>query len=151
MTRSMNGRPPPEAGPEMRGFVACLDMLTRDASGFGNPVEDPVAPPAAATSPDSARGRALYLAECAACHRADGAGMRVGRPGDALGYLHPPLWGPDSFNAGAGLHRLATAAAFIHGNMPLGATSQAPILSPADASDIAAFIEAQPRPAAPKE
>ena len=43
------------------------------------------------------------------------------------------------------------AARFIHDNMPLGATAAAPILTAADAWDIAAFIEAQPRPPAPAE
>jgi thiosulfate dehydrogenase len=48
------------------------------------------------------------------------------------------------------MHRAATAAAFIHDNMPLGATAAAPLLRPEDARDIAAFIEAQPRPSAPE-
>jgi thiosulfate dehydrogenase len=151
MTRSMNGRPLPEGGAAMQGIVAYLEMLTADAASFGDPVEDPVPLPAAAVAPDPARGRQLYMNACAACHRADGKGMRNGQPGDALGYLHPPLWGPDSFNAAAGMHRRATAAAFIHDNMPLGADAAAPILTPQDAWDIAAFIEAQPRPPGPAD
>jgi len=150
MTRSMNGRPLPEAGREMRGFLAYLAMLTRDAGSFGDPAEDPEPLPAAATAPDPARGRELYLAACAACHRADGTGMRNGQPGEPLGYLHPPLWGPDSFNAAAGMSRLVTAAAFIHDDMPLGTNAGAPALSAQDAWDIAAFIDAQPRPPAPR-
>lgn len=145
MTRSMNGRPLPEDGAEMRGVLAYLATLTAKADGYGDPAEDPppLAPPA---TPDAARGALRYAQLCAACHRADGSGMRNGRPGDAEGYLHPPLWGEDSFNAAAGMHRIATAAAFIHANMPLGATAEAPVLSAADAWDIAAFIEHQPRP-----
>jgi thiosulfate dehydrogenase len=150
MTRSMNGRPLPDAGPEMAALVAYLGQLTADAGSFGDPAEDPAPLPELAGAPDPVRGERLYLAECAACHRADGSGMRNGRAGDALGYLHPPLWGPDSFNAAAGMHRRATAAAFIHDNMPLGASAAAPILTPRDARDIAAFIEAQPRPPAPE-
>ena len=149
MTRSMNGWPLPEDGAESRAIVAYLEMLTRDSGGFGDPAEDPL--PLAAATPDPARGQGLYMSECAACHGADGAGMRVGRPGDALGYLHPPLWGQDSFNAGAGMHGIATAAAFVHDNMPLGTTAAAPVLTPQDAWDIAAFIEAQPRPPAPAD
>ena len=126
MTRSMNGRPLPEDGREMPRFLAYLDMLTADAGSFGNPAEDPEPLPAAASAPDPVRGQALYLDACAACHRADGAGMRNGQPGEALGYLHPPLWGPDSFNAAAGMHRLAIAAAFIHDNMPLGTDRRGP-------------------------
>jgi thiosulfate dehydrogenase len=150
MTRSMNGRPLPEDGPEMAAFVAYLEQLTDDAGSFGDPAEAPVPLPPLARPADPVRGERLYLAQCAACHRADGSGMRNGRPGDALGYLHPPLWGPDSFNAAAGMHEPATAAAFIHANMPLGASAAAPVLPAADAWDIAAFIEAQPRPPAPE-
>jgi thiosulfate dehydrogenase len=149
MTRSMNGRPLPEAGPEMAAFLAYLEALTADATSFGDPAEDPLPLPALARAPDPVRGERLYLAQCAACHRADGSGMRNGRPGDALGYLHPPLWGPDSFNAAAGMHATATAAAFIHDNMPLGATAAGPVLPAADAWDIAAFIATQPRPPGP--
>ena len=151
MTRSMNGRPLPEDGAEMAAVVAYLEQLTTDAGTFDFPAEDPAPLPPPAAPPDAARGAPLYLAECAACHRADGSGMRNGRPGDALGYLHPPLWGPDSFNAAAGMHQRATAASFIHDNMPLGATAAAPVLPPADAWDIAAFLEAQPRPPDPGE
>lgn len=149
MIRSMNGRPLPEDGPDMAAFVAYLEALTRDAGSFGFPAELPVPMAEPPTPPDPVRGAALYQDECAACHRDDGSGMRVGRPGDALGYLHPPLWGPDSFNAGAGMHRLAVAANFIHDNMPPGSTAPAPTLPPQDAWDIAAFIEAQARPPAP--
>jgi thiosulfate dehydrogenase len=35
-------------------------------------------------------------------------GKRVGQRGDAQGYTFPPLWGPDSFNNGAGMNRLLT-------------------------------------------
>lgn len=149
MTRSMNGRALPEDGAAMRAILAYLDSLTAKADSYGAPVEDPPALPAPAAAPDAARGAARYAELCAACHRADGSGMRNGRPGDALGYLHPPLWGPDSFNAAAGMHRIATAAAFIHANMPLGASAETPVLTAEDAWDIAAFIDTRPRPPAP--
>lgn len=149
MTRSMNGRALPETGTEMRAVVAYLDSLTAKADSYGGPAEDPPALPGPATPPDPARGAVRYAGLCAACHGPDGAGQRNGQPGDALGYLHPPLWGPDSFNAAAGMHRVATAAAFIHANMPLGATAAAPVLTPEDAWNIAAFIDGQPRPPGP--
>ncbi len=147
MTRSMNGRPLPEDGAEMRAVLAYLETLTAKPGSYGDPAEDP--PPLPAATADPARGGARYAALCAACHRPDGSGVRNGRPGDAEGYLHPPLWGADSFNAGAGMHRVATAAAFIHANMPLGATAAAPVLTVQDAWDIAAFIDTRPRPPAP--
>lgn len=148
MTRSMNGRPLPETGREMRAVVAYLDALAAVPGSWGDPVEDPD-PPVATGAPDPVRGQALYLDQCAACHRADGSGVRNGVAGDARGYLHPPLWGPDSFNAAAGMGRIATAAAFIHANMPLGSSQAAPVLSPQAAWDIAAFLDSQPRPKGP--
>jgi thiosulfate dehydrogenase len=50
------------------------------------------------------------------CHGADGAGQRT-RDGYAV---FPALWGPQSFNWGAGMERISTAAAFVKANMPLG-------------------------------
>ena len=68
------------------------------------------------------------------------------RKADAAGYVFPPLWGPDSFNDGAGMHRLIGSASFIRANMPLGTRFDAPALSVEDAWDVAAFINSQPRP-----
>lgn len=149
MTRSMNGRPLPEGGREMRAFVAYLEALTARPGSFADPAEDPAALDPPAAPPDPVRGATLYLEQCAPCHRPDGSGMRNGLPGDAAGYLHPPLWGPDSFNAAAGMGRVATAAAFIHANMPLGSSQDAPVLTPAQAWDIAAYLDSRPRPPAP--
>ncbi len=151
MMRSMNGRPLPEDGAEMLAVVAYLEMLTREAGSFGNPVEDPPTLPDPASTPDPVRGERLYASHCSVCHRPDGTGELNGQPGEPLGYLHPPLWGADSFNAGAGMHRLPTLAAFIHANMPLGASLNGPMISEQAAWDIAAYIEAQPRPPAPDE
>lgn len=64
----------------------------------------------------------------------------------ALGYEVPPLWGPDSFNDGAGMARLTTAADFIHFNMPNGTTYTNPQLTQVDAWDVAAYMLSQPRP-----
>jgi thiosulfate dehydrogenase len=53
------------------------------------------------------------------------------------------LWGQDSFNDGAGMHRVLTAARFIKARMPNGKAD----LSDDQAFDVAAFINTQPRPA----
>ena len=55
----------------------------------------------------------------------------------------PPLWGPKSFNTGAGMHRTDTLAAFVRANMP---PTAAGTLSEREALDIAAYILGQPRP-----
>ena len=148
MERSLNGRALPPDGREMKAMVSYLQFLStgvavgRSVEGRGTP-----ALPLLDRAADVARGRAVYAATCQVCHQADGQGLRKGKPGDAAGYLYPPLWGPDSFNDGAGMHRLIASANFIRANMPFGATSTAPILSVEDAWDVAAYINSQTRPA----
>ncbi len=147
MMRSMNGRPLPEDGPEMQAIVAYLRFLGADAPDFQRPEASPEPLPELDRPADPVRGATLYGDRCAVCHRPDGAGERVGVAGDALGYLHPPLWGPDSFNDGAGMARLSMIANFIHAAMPLSAYHLPPRTPPDVAWDIAAHIVSQPRPA----
>ncbi len=148
LERSMNGRAMPPDGREMKAMVAYLQFLSSGrpvggaTEGRGTP-----ALPLLDRAADLTKGRAVYAATCVACHQPDGQGLRKGKPGDAAGYLYPPLWGPDSFNDGAGMHRLITAANYVRANMPFGATYRAPLLSVEDAWDVAAFINSQPRPA----
>jgi thiosulfate dehydrogenase len=95
---------------------------------------------------DPKLGAAVYERNCAACHGANGAGQRSGAVGDARGYVFPPLWGPDSFNDGAGMARLVTIAGFVHANMPAGTTWKTPALTNEEAWDVAGFVESQARP-----
>jgi thiosulfate dehydrogenase len=67
--------------------------------------------------------------------------LTTGNPAD--GYVFPPLWGPDSFNNGAGMNRVLTAARFIKARMPFGQAD----LDDNQAFDVAAYINSQPRPA----
>src|SRR5262245_26216431 len=85
------------------------------------------------------RGKEVYAKKCASCHGADGAGV-VGAQGEML---FPPLWGPQSFNIGAGMARLNTAAAFVKANMPLG---QGGTLTDQEAFDVSVYFTQQPRP-----
>jgi thiosulfate dehydrogenase len=145
MERSLNGRALPKDGREMKAMVAYLQSLGSvgpSATGRGTPSLALLDRAASAT-----RGRAVYAATCQRCHQPDGQGRRHGRAGDARGYLYPPLWGRDSFNDGAGMHRLIVSASFIHANMPHGTTYRAPVLTVEDAWDVAAFINSRPRPA----
>ncbi len=97
-------------------------------------------PPAKGLDPK--RGSEVYQVVCAVCHGADGQGAW------ARGHLiFPPLWGPESYNWGAGMHRIDTAAAFIKRNMPLGLAAG---LSDQDAWNLAAFINAHERPQDPR-
>jgi mono/diheme cytochrome c family protein len=95
---------------------------------------------------DPARGKTIYATACLACHNTDGSGIRRSLPTTDLGYMIPPLWGSDSFNDGAGMARLITAANFIHFNMPHGADYLHPQLTVEQAWDVAAYMISQPRP-----
>ncbi len=148
MERSMNGRPLPVDGKEMKALVSYLQFLSTGVP-VGTALEGRGSPSLPfldrAASPE--RGAEVYKQRCVACHQPDGQGMRKGPKGDASGYLYPPLWGPDSFNDGAGMHRLIASASFIRANMPLGTRPEAPMLSVEEAWDVAAYINSQPRPA----
>lgn len=145
--RSMNGRALPVDSKEMKAIVAYLAFISEgiplgsSPKGRGTP-----SLPLLSRAADPERGSAVYEKACAACHQVNGLGQRAGVKGDAKGYVYPPLWGADSFNDGAGMHRLIAAAAFIHANMPFGATYTSPTLSNEDAWDVAAYINSQPRP-----
>ncbi|WP_346837338.1 c-type cytochrome [Microbulbifer sp. SAOS-129_SWC] len=122
--------------PEQIAKVLPVDQRAK-LPGRGYPL---VKKPADGYSPR--RGATVYRQHCQLCHGADGQGYAsAGVP--AL----PPLWGPDSFNWGAGMHRVNTAAYFIHENMPLGKSIQ---LTPQQAWDVAAYINAQERPQDPR-
>jgi thiosulfate dehydrogenase len=140
--RSMNGKPPLAGGKLMVGLLSYMAWLSQGVptgmSVAGRGFED-IALPAPAQV-DAAKGKTLYAAKCSACHGVDGQGM-AGANG---AYLFPPLWGPKSFNVGAGMARLGNAAGFIKVNMPVGAGNT---LSAEDAIDIAAYFTRQPRPA----
>ena len=86
-------------------------------------------------------GERTFEKRCAACHGKDGAGLPASRE-LVHGYVFPPLWGSNSFNDGAGLHRVLTAAKFVKAKMPLGKAD----LTDDEAFDVAAFINSKPRP-----
>jgi len=144
MTRSMNGRALPRDSPEMVAMVAYVTSLGEvyAATGAGQrAVNEPAAFKTPARAADLPAGERVFGDRCAICHGANGAGLQA-TPNRADGYVFPPLWGPDSFNDGAGMHRVLTAARFIKAKMPLGQ----PDLTDDQAFDVAAFINSKPRP-----
>ena len=150
MRRSMNGRDLPLDSHEMEALVAYLKLL-----GKGSPESVRIAGmglkslPDAPLAPDATRGSKVYANLCANCHKSDGQGERA--PAPHIGYSIPPLWGDDSFNSGAGMAKVAYAAAYIRANMPFGISYLDPVLTVQQAWDVAAFMAAQPRPVAPPE
>ena len=86
---------------------------------------------------DPVRGKALYKTDCSACHGVDGQGVQIGDKKAG------PLWGPSSWNDGAGAARIYTLAGFIRYAMPYLNPGS---LTDQEAQHIAAFINFKPRP-----
>jgi thiosulfate dehydrogenase len=147
MTRSMNGKPLPMDSPEMMAMAAYLRSLGSQYDAMGASLRKADEPPPFKTpnrAANVAMGQVVYSTRCAQCHGNDGLGLQA-TTDRSKGYLFPPLWGPDSFNDGAGMHRVLTAARFIKTRMPLGQ----PTLTDDEAFDVAAFINFKPRPEMP--
>jgi thiosulfate dehydrogenase len=143
MQRSMNGRPLPRDSVEMIAMEAYVNSLGEAWDAMGESRRAPDEQPAF-VEPDRAAkpevGRAVFERRCSVCHGADGAGLRAADIEG--GYVFPPLWGPDSFNNGAGMARVLTAAMFIKARMPLGQAD----LTDDEAYDVAAYVNSNPRP-----
>jgi thiosulfate dehydrogenase len=130
--RSLNGTALPREGGDMRDLVAWFAWVSRGVPppgavrgmGLGN---------MESVEGDTVRGREVFAAVCMRCHGPAGLGTT----------LAPPLWGPRSFNTGAGMARLRTAAAFIRYSMP---TDVAVTLTDQQATDVAAYVVSRPRP-----
>jgi len=141
-TYSMNGTPPPAQHKVMVALESYMKWL-----GKGIPSDAKLKVrgfqylPLPAKTPDYARGQAVYEARCAVCHGTDGAGRKNG---DHV--VFPPLWGPEAYNWGAGMHTLDKAAAFIKANMPISN----PDLTDQEAWDVALFMNSQERPQDPR-
>ncbi|HEY2526648.1 MAG TPA: c-type cytochrome [Xanthobacteraceae bacterium] len=144
MQRSMHGRALSLDSREMKAFSAYMRWLSEGVPdgakllGAGTlQIKEPT------RAADPGRGAEVYAQVCAACHGADGLGQRAE---NRLGYQFPPLWGPDSYNNGAGMSRLLTAAAYALHNMPLGTRFDVPVLTDEQAYDVAGYIVRQDRP-----
>jgi len=144
LKRSLNGGTIDSMSREMRAMVAYLKWV-------GKNVKKGTKPKGANTqelayidrAADPVHGKELFLSKCQRCHGRNGEGLM--KP-DSVGYVYPPLWGPNSYNTGAGQYRLTRFAGFIKNNMPFGATYENPELTDAEAWDLAAFVNSQPRP-----
>lgn len=147
LERSMNGRAIDVNSEEMRGMITYIKHLSKNvAVGTrlkGQGFVDFKAPDRAANPKE---GALVYQKHCVSCHAVDGQGVRGSEGNREGGFVFPPLWGNDSYNDGAGMARVLTAAKFIKGNMPLGVTHDSPVLSDEEAYDVAAYINSQLRP-----
>jgi thiosulfate dehydrogenase len=144
MERSMNGRALPLRSREMEALSVYMRWLSTgipDGATLVGAGTLRINEPTRAADLD--HGAQIFARVCAACHGANGFGQRAHA---GAGYQFPPLWGPDSFNNGAGMSRLLTAAAYAMHNMPFGTTFNAPVLADEEAYDVAAYVVSQQRP-----
>lgn len=143
ITYSMNGRAPEKGSDVLVALQTYLHWMATEAPnntsmpGRSYPtLDDPE------KEPDRERGAEVYANQCAVCHGDSGEGQKVGER-----QVFPPLWGDGAYNWGAGMHRVNTAANFIHANMPL---SKSYSLSEQQAWDVAAFVNSHERPQDPR-
>jgi len=144
--RSMNGKPIATDSQAMKAMVAFMARMKGDMTADGEIVGRGFAEVDDRLVPDPARGRALFDANCAVCHGADGRGAKAA---DGV-WLFPPLWGDESFNLGAGIARTFVAASFVKSNMPIAHSTEFPQgqggLADQDALDLADDFTHRPRP-----
>jgi thiosulfate dehydrogenase len=145
MERSLNGRALDSTSREMQAMKAYINWVGKDVKKGESPKGAAVADlPYLDRAADPAKGKLAYEKYCVECHTKSGQGkISV----DGITYEYPPLWGPNSFNASAGMYRISRVAGFIKSNMPFKKSSHdKPLLTDEEAWDIAAYIESQPRP-----
>lgn len=130
--RSLNGRAITQSSSAMTDLVSYMWFISRGVPVDGSVPGQGMKKLSVSTG-DTLRGQAIFAANCVRCHGDDGGGTKVA----------PPLWGPHSFNIGAGMARMQTAAAFIRYNMPF---DRAGALSDQQAVDIAAYLGTRSRP-----
>lgn len=133
MERSLNGRAFPPDSSKLQAIVAYITWLSQGVPS-GAPISWRGLQRIQSRRPlDADNGKKVFAGKCAFCHGSDGLGTMAA----------PPVWGPQSYNIAAGMARVSVAAAFIKANMP---RSWGWSLSDDDAYDVAAYINAQPRP-----
>ncbi len=136
--RSLNGKALPAESSRLQAVVAYIEWLSLGVPKGAKIPWRGLPRLAVSRKADSERGRQVFASHCAFCHGSDGQGSMAA----------PPLWGPKSYNIGAGMARISVAASFIKANMPRG---WGWTLSDNEAYDVAAFINSQPRPDLPEK
>ena len=131
--RSLNGRALPLDSSKLQAVVAYITWLSRGVPSGAKLPWRGLQRIESRRPLDSANGKQVFANKCSFCHGLDGQGTMAA----------PPVWGPQSYNVAAGMTRVSVAAAFIKSNMP---RSWGWSLSDDDAYDVAAYINAQPRP-----
>lgn len=141
---SMNGKPPAYGSDDMLAMMAYHQWLAKDAPVYEKNIGGRGFSHLGNEKPelDYERGQQVYTENCAVCHGDNGQGQK--KDGQVV---FPPLWGDGSYNWGAGMTRIFTAASFIKNNMPLGKPGS---LTDDEAWQVANYINSQERPQDPR-
>jgi thiosulfate dehydrogenase len=139
------GQHPTTASKEVLAVAAYVTWLSRGYAVGANPAwRNKNVIPADKLIPidkvDAGKGEALYAERCTSCHGADGQGVQIGDKKAG------PLWGPDSWNDGAGAGRVYTLAGIVRYTMPYLNPGS---LTDEEAQEVAAYINSKPRPKYP--
>lgn len=139
--RSMNGKALLDDSREMKAYLAYMEWLSANVPDGTKHLEGQGVLKLASLDrwADPGIGESVFKENCTVCHGANGLGQKAQ---DGKTYKYPPLWGPDSFNDGAGMNRIREAAGYIYANMP----KDNPSLTAEEAYDVAAYIDSQERP-----
>jgi thiosulfate dehydrogenase len=142
--RSLAGHAPDTNGHEIQAMIAYMKWMgagvKKGQKIYGAATEKL---PFLNVAADPVKGQVVYVAKCKVCHGINGDGQFAA---DKRSYTYPPLWGPHSYNDGAGMYRISNLAGFVKNNMPFGVTYRSPQLTNDEAWNVAAFINSQPRP-----
>lgn len=130
--RSMNGHPLKEDCEEMQALLTYLEWISSPVKGCKEMPWLGLKSIQTTHQPDPVKGKTLYAACCASCH---------GMEGEGASYV-PPLWGPHSFNNGAGMGTMNMMLPFVYHNMP----RENPVLKLEEAIDITSYVLEQQRP-----
>jgi len=135
--RSCNGTRPPLGSEVSVSIAAYITWLSTDQPLRMNAERSlgPNAVPPLKIDVNQAnrdRGKTLYSERCASCHRGDGQGNDD----------NPPVWGPRSYNDGAGLADITKLASWLKVAMPLDEAD----LTDEECLDIAAYVNSHERP-----
>ncbi len=141
---SMNGKAPPADGKVVTALLSYSAWLAKgEAVGVNLPGRGYKLLKRSLLKPSAARGKTVFTINCMVCHGAEGQGSKSNHK-----YTFPPLWGRESYNAGAGMAKVKLAAAFIKFNMPFEKPGS---LTDQQAWDVAAYIDSQTRPPDPRK
>lgn len=145
MERSLNGTALDSNSREFKAIYTYIKWLGQDVEKGNKPHGSGIEKLAYLDrAADPKKGQIVYTAQCQSCHGANGEGQFSL---DELEYAYPPLWGPHSYNDGAGLFRISNFAGYVKNNMPYLLTSHAsPKLTEEECWDVAAYVNSQPRP-----